>query len=427
MKVLTIPILLFFLLTAIHAQQHDLNFYLEQAKINSPLIKKNNNGNKIVELDLKQIRSILSKPEINVESSVLLAPIVTHDNNSNRFEFVSDGAGDYTGYDLAFTDGGQYQAGISVKQPLLTGSAFRTYSNKADISQQINDNNIELTCHELEQLVGYQYILCLKAKAQTENSQLLLDQVDEQLTIMQRLVENAIYKQTDFMILQIEQRDFEADYKSFQAEYINNLYDLNLICGINDIALIDIQQINFKLKPDTIVHSKFLMAYKLDSLNMLAEQSIYMQKYKPQLYLFANTGLNAVYMPAFNRFGFSAGITFSWNIFDGHQRGVQQQKTNINLNTLVFEKQNFITQTDIQRRKILNQIQALEQRENIINEQINQYDILLNAYLTQLSQGEISVMDLKNLLKDFARKKQELVLVEMERQTLINSYNYWYY
>jgi len=67
------------------AQQRDLNYYLEQAKNNSPLINKNKNDNKIAELDLKQIRSILYKPEINLESSVLLAPIVSHDNNSSRF------------------------------------------------------------------------------------------------------------------------------------------------------------------------------------------------------------------------------------------------------------------------------------------------------------------------------------------------------
>jgi hypothetical protein len=138
-------------------QQRDLNYYLEKAKTNSPLINKNKNENKIVSLDLQQINSILSKPEINLVSGVLFAPIISHDNNVNHFEFVSDGATNYTGYDLAVTEGGQYQALVSVKQPLLAGSKYNSYSNKAGISGQINDNNIALTIHELEQVVRYAF------------------------------------------------------------------------------------------------------------------------------------------------------------------------------------------------------------------------------------------------------------------------------
>ena len=144
-------ILLLVIYSSLNAQYRDLNFYIEHAKINSPLINKSNNDNKIVTLDLQQIRSILSKPEINLVSGILFAPIVSHDNNSNRFQWVSNGASKYNGFDMALTDGGQYQAVVSVKQPLLSGSKYQSYTNKAGISSQINNNNIELTIHELEQ------------------------------------------------------------------------------------------------------------------------------------------------------------------------------------------------------------------------------------------------------------------------------------
>ena len=413
--------------SVLFAQTRDLNFYLDQAINNSPLIHKNTNENEIVSLDMKQVKSILSKPVISIEGNILFAPIVSHDNNSNHFEWVSDGATDYNGYDMASTDGGQYQAGISITQPLFNGSVFRTYSNKAGISQEINENNIALTVHELEQLVGYQYILCLKAKTQAQNSLLLLNQINEQTVIMQKLVENAIYKQTDLMLLQIEQGNYDAEYKTSQADYRNNLYDLNLICGINDTALVDIEVINFEINPYPLTQSKFLKAYKLDSLNLMADQYIYQQKYKPQLSWFANAGLNAVYIPDYNRLGFSTGLIFSWTIFDGHQREIEQQKTRVNLNTLEFEKQNFITQTDLQKQKIKNQIQSLEKRVAIVKEQINQYERLISAYQEELLLGEISVMDLRLLLNDMSVKKQELLMLEMERLTLINSYNYWNY
>jgi len=426
-KTRLLSLLLLSVFYGLSAQQRDLSFYLDQAKINSPLINKNKNESKIVTLDLKQINSILSKPEVNLISSVMFAPIISHDNNSSHFELVSNGATDYTGYDLALTDGGQYQAVVSVKQPLFTGSRYKTYVNKASISGQINDNNIALTVHELEQIVGYQYILCIKSKMQIDNELSLLKELNEQVKRLQKLVENAVYKQTDLMLLQIEIQNYEAEYKMFQGEYMTNIYDLNLICGIRDTSMVDLRETDFVLKPDIIRNSNFLTAYKLDSLNIIADQSIYDLKYKPQLDLFADAGLFAAYLPYPGRLGFSTGISLSWNIFDGHQRNIQREKSAINLQTIDFEKKNFLTHNDISKNKILNQIESIDQRLLLFEQQADQYDKLYNAYSRELSLGEASVMDFKNLLKDIATKKQETLWLTSERQLLINSYNYLTY
>jgi len=425
----TYTILILFLLagSALNAQQRDLNFYLEQARKNSPLINKNINENQIVKLDLKQISSVLSKPEINLVSGITLAPIISHDNNTNRFELVSEGATDYTGHDLAITDGGQFQALVSVKQPLLAGSKYKVYANKADISGQINNNNIALTIHELEQIVGYQYILCIKSRKQADNSLSLLKDLDEQMKIMNKLVENAIYKQIDLMILQIEVQNYNAEYMMFESEYLTNLYDLNLICGISDTSKVDLQDINFTVKPENTGRSNFLTSYKLDSLNIIANQAVNELKYKPQLDLFADAGLNAAYLPYPERLGFSTGIAFSLNIFDGHQRNIQREKSAINQQTLEFEKKTFLTQNDISKNKIMNQIKAVDQRIILNEQQADQYNNLYEAYSKELSRGEISIMDFKNLLKDIAAKKQEILQFKMEKQLLINSYNYLNY
>lgn len=428
MKNYILPVLMLFLTGMMNAQERDLSYYLEKAKVNSPLIQKNQNENKIVVLDLKQVKSILSKPEINLEASVLFAPIVSHDNNSTRFEWASDGATNYTGYDLAITDGGQYSGMISLNQPLITGSTYQSFSYKADISRQINENSIALTIHEIERLVSYQYILCIKSEKQSEISLALVKELKTQLQIMQKLVDNAIYKQTDLMLLQIEYQNYEVEQKTFQADYKTNLYDLNLICGINDTNLVEnIREINFQLKPDTSAKSQFLTSYKLDSLDILAGQKIFELKYKPQVSLFANAGMNAVYVPAFNRFGFSTGLTFSWNIFDGHQRNTQREISALNIQSIEYDKNYFMLKSAINKNKILNQIKSLDQRIIFSEEQIDQYNTLQNIYFKELSQGEISVMDLKNLLKDIAAKKQENLLMKMEKQILINSYNYWNY
>ena len=414
MKRLLLPLIVLTSWVTIGAQSRDLNYYLNQAKLNSPLLQKNRNATQVLELDLKQTERILKSPEVNLESNILFAPIISHTDNTNRLDVVSGGADQYSGYDLGITNGGQYQAFVTVKQPLFTGSSYRSYTAKAAVSRQINQNESALTVHEIEQLVGYQYLLCLKSKAQIES-------------ILKKLVASAIYKQTDLLLLQIEYQNYESDAKSAQDEYRNNLYDLNLLCGVKDNAAMDIQDIDLSMKEESRADSQFLISYRLDSLGILADQSISELKYKPQLSLFANAGLNAVNIPSWNRLGFSTGLTFTWNIYDGGQRKLERQKSIFNLQTLQFEKNHFLTQNELNKAKIIHQLTALRERSELLSKQLERYDQLYEVYQKEFEQGLVSVMDFKNLLKDITAKKQESILLKMEKQVLVNSYNYWNY
>ena len=425
MKVIFLNILFLFFSTFCNAQTHDLNYYLEQAKVNSPLINKANNSNKLITLDLQRVKSILYKPVINVEGNLMFAPIISHDNNENKFQWVSEGADSYTGYDLAISDGGQYQAFVSVKQPLFLGKTYKTFSNQAEIQKEINSNNITLTVHELEQLVSRQYILCELSKQQSEISKSLLDELNDQVKIMEKLVEHAVYKQTGLMLMQIEHENFKIEYEKYVSEYKRNLSDLNLLCGISDTNTVKIEYIDLKIKPDTFTYSQFLNKYKLDSLNVLAQQNIFNRKYIPKVSLFANAGMVAVYLPSFNRFGFSTGVNFSWNIFDGHQKRIQSNKTMVELQTIEFEKQIFIKNHNTNKEKYLNLIKTIDKQMSIVKNQLKEYEKLIKLYNMELPQGQVSIMDVKNIIRDISAKKQESLQLKMQKQMLINSYNYW--
>jgi len=247
------------------------------------------------------------------------------------------------------------------------------------------------------------------------------------LIVMQKLVENAIYKQTDLLLLKIEKQNLELSNKSFEDDNKSNIYDLNILCGIKDTSEVEIQELDMHMKPEITSNSQFLTSYKLDSMGIVADQSLTELKYKPQLNLFANAGLNAVYLPTFNRLGISAGLTFSYNLYDGNQRKLEKDKLKVNIQTLQFDKNQFITQQGINKDKIKSQINSLNERTILIEDQLNQYDKLYTAYQNELKQGLISVMDFKNLLKDITAKKQDYLLLRMEKLLLVNSYNYWNY
>jgi len=420
-------ILFFFLTLTAGAQHHDADYYIKQAKANSPLINRTQNENKIAGLDLEQLKRSLSKPEINLEAGILFSPVISHDNGGNRLEVVSKDVINYNGYDMAMTDGGQYQSVVSLKQPLFTGSSVRTYENKTNVSRQINENVISLTEHELERVVVQQYIVCLKTKKSVDLSRELLTQAEDNLRLMKKLVENAVYSESDLMILRIENDNYRLGLETFLSDYKNNLADLNILCGIADTAFVDLPDINLQLNKTNTSTSSFLTAYFLDSLNILANQSVFELKYKPQLDFFANAGLNAVYLPAFNRLGVSTGLTFSWNIFDGWQRNIQMQKSEISKQSIDFEKRNFIRQQDGNLKNIDAQLKLIDNKILLITNQIIQYTQLIQVYNARLMAGEIPIMDYKNLLKDYAAKKHNLIVLGLEKQSLISYANFWNY
>jgi outer membrane protein TolC len=424
MKSIISYILLLFVLYS-NAQTKNLDYFIEQAKLNSSLINNSKAENKLILLDIKQLKSVLRKPQIDIEADMMFSPIISHDNG-NQFQFISDGSvTDYSGYDLAYTNGGQYQAFASIKQPLLTKSRFKAYSQKADISNKININNIKLTEHELKQLVSYQYIICLRKKKQKEITYNLLKSLEEQLNIMQKLVENAIYQQTDLTLLKIEVKNYQIDVNKYTAEFKNSIADLQIVCGMNDTNITDIENMNFKLNYKIIDKSDFLVKFTLDSLNVIAKQTLFNQKYKPQINLFADVGINSIYIPSFNRFGMSGGLSFTINIFDGGQKRIQKDKALVELSAIEFDKQGFINLYSVNRAKYLNQISSIKQRVEVVNEQIEQYNNLIKQYKIKLSQGQVSIMDIKLIIRDIALKNQELVDLQTEEQILINDYNYW--
>ncbi len=410
-------------------QHHSLDFYLEQAKTNSTFIHRNQNEKQLVQLDMEQIRKIYSKPEVTVDANVLFAPIISRDNNPAQFKLVArDGdINTYTGYDLAATDGGQYQGIVSVNQSLFNGKKIETYNDRAEIQRQILDNNIQLTEHELENTVRHQYMLCLKSKRQAENNLDLKREVDGEIRIMKELVRNAVYKQSDLKLLEISRQNYEQAYETSRAEYRDDIYNLNLLCGVNEGADVEIEPVEFSLNGEVVTNSLFLSSFYFDSLAIIADRRISELKYKPRVNLFANAGLNAVYLPSFNRFGLSTGITFSLTLFDGHQRKTEIEKSQVNLENLQFNKRQTKIRNDIQKNFILDKLNSLEKRMSLADDQIEQYDQLLILYKSQITNGAISVMEYSYLLKEISEKKQERLLFEMEKQLIINAYNYWNY
>lgn len=427
-KIIRLNIILLIVTYCFHTvafSQNTLQYYIVKAEQNSPLLQKQYNNKKLIDLDLKQFNAIYKSPNINLSSNAIFSPIITKVGNSNKFEWVSSGSSDYIGYDLGASNGGQFQTLISIDQPLFTQTFFSAQKNKANISQKRNINSAQLTKSELKQLVTHQYILVVKSQKQKKNIQDTMQILEEQIQQMKSLVNEGIYKLIDLKLLEIELQNNQIEEEQLDGMYLENLSALNLLCGINDTTFYQMDDIKLDLNSSSVTHSLFTMQFRLDSLSVEAEHNLFNLQYLPKLSIFGDAGLNATYLPKLNRFGFSFGISLKWNLFDGHQKDIIKEKMHLQLLNIETDCKYFQSQNDIRKKYLLSQINNLDKQIHLIDSQISDYNDLLNLYQIEIKESLISVLELKTLIREITAKRQIKINTLMTKEIFINTYNYW--
>ncbi len=404
----------------------DLAYYIEKAKLNSPLIQDNKNQSEAAHLEADRLKAFYTKSQISLTAMYSFDPIVSRDNGRSKLDLNPDGnAQNYSGYDLAASNGGVYQGLLNLNQPVLNGVRYQTAAEQVLVGAQINQNNIQLAAHDLEKFITDQYILCLQDYRQSDYLENLVRIISEQKSMVSKLVENGIAKQSDLSLLTIEQKTQQTALNTFRATYRRDLMDLRVLCGISDTAFQVLPDIDLPLQED-IVKSRFTERYRLDSLNLVAAQKIFELKYKPTVSLFANTGLNAVYAPTIpNRMGIAAGINFTLNLTDGRQRGITQQRTAVLMRTTKLYKDFFYNQNSVRKNRILTELKSIGERTALTEDQLKEYQKLLELYKQELSRGQISVINYITTLKTMAITQRDFVILKTNRELLVNLYNYW--
>ncbi len=405
--------------------QTNLDYYISSAKANSPLINDNNNLSKASQLEAERLKAFYTKPQIGITASYLFSPIINLDNNQRKFEANSPGAGTYYGYDFAAANGGQYQALLNFTQPLFYSQKLKIVTQQVNLTSQISQNNAKISAHDIEKVVTDQYILCLQDSKQIEYAQSMINLLHEQKDLVRKLVESSIYKQSDLTLLNIESRNFQLQLSTFTSIYKRDLMDLNILCGINDTTYKTLQGIELNIST-VVSNSLFLEKYRLDSLNLVAARNNFELKYRPQLFAVANTGLNAVYAPTIPyRFGVNAGFTFTYSLYDGKQKNINSNKTDVLLKSVLFYEDNFSVQNNIRKTKALNEIQSASDRMIITEQQLKDYEILLNLYKKEILTGQLSIINYITTLKNMATIQRDNAILFSQKQLLINTYNYW--
>lgn len=405
--------------------QYNINYFVEQAIKNSPLIKESNNLSQVSMLEIDRLKAFYLEPQANFSGNYLFSPIISLDGANPSLKINPDAATKYLGYDLASSNGGVYQALFTINQPLFNKKKYEVAAKQTEIATSIYQNNAKISEHDLSKIIVDQYVLCYQNLQQIAYLKNSVDLLNVQQNIMKTLVDASIYKQSDLNLIYIEQQNFRTQLSIFEASYKRDLFDLKILAGIGDTTTVQLDKPEMLLKSD-IQTSMFSKKYELDSLNIFALQSVSELKYKPQIMAFANSGLNAVYAPTLPaRLGFSLGFSYNINLYDGHQKEINRSKNKILSESISNYKTNFETQNSLRKKKILNELASFRNREELTQKQITDYENLLNGYTKEILSGQLSVINYITILKSKAIVQRDFSLMLSQKQLLINTYNYW--
>lgn len=427
MKLKSIFFGLFLLTTTsvVHAQRA-LQDYLTAAQQNSPLIKDNQNLSKVNQLEVERLRAQFTKPVIGLNANYNFSPIIATDNNTT-IELNSKGSQKYYGYDLGLTNGGLYQGLVTVTQPLFYSERYKAYEEQANIYSQVNQNNIKLAVHDIEKYVIDQYILCLLDLQQSKYAEDMMNLLRQQKVIVQKLVAAALLKQSDQNLVNIEYGNFENLLMLNRANYRRNLMDLNILAGINDTSLVLLDTVYLTPRTDiSSFSSQYLQRFRLDSLNLTATQKVFETRYKPQVNVFANSGLNAANISTLpRRFGVGGGVSLIWNFYDGKQKDITRRKTNLLLQSVNSYRDNFLAINDVRKNKFLAELNSYNERGALLQQQLKEYQSVIDSYRRELLSGQQSVINMINTIRNMGIVQRDYSLLQTNQLLLINAYNYW--
>ncbi len=400
-------------ITAIHpdvnAQTKNLRYYIDCAVNSDPVIQENTNLLNTGIISKELIYSQYKKPHIFGTANYLFAPAF----------------GEYS-YDSSITNGGLYSALINLEMPLFTG--FSSSAKLEDINNDLTSysNTILITRHEIEKNVTAQYYKVFQGQQQIAAIDEILKILDYQKEIVKAMADRSIGKISDVTLLEIEYQSQIIAKSNLTQTLETDLMDLNLLAGINDTAIVVLEDPGIKLTSDVENKSNFLLTYTLDSLKIITEKKLNESNYKPQVALFINGGLNAVsYNEIWKKVGISTGFNITFDIYNGGQRDLNNKLADIKKVNLSNNKTMFLEQNSQRKRYLLKEIEGLNKLLEPLEKQLENYRLLLDLYRDEFVAGEVSLLDYINILKSYITFKNEIINNKNQQATIINEFNYW--
>ena len=401
--------ILLFLSNTIIAQNRNLDYYLDQGLANSPLLKDYQNQVTANNIDSQRLKATF-RPQLTATSNNTVSPII------NGY-----------GYDAVLSNQQSFNEFVNVNQAFVGKSYLNTQYRGIRLLSDSVRNGQKLSEQELKRTIISQYITAYGDLQQLNFYSEVNNILRNQEIILNRLTQNNIYRQTDYLTFLVTMKQQELQMKQLQIQYRNDYATLNYLCGIFDTSsgMLAAPDITLQYLPDPS-SSAFFIRYKIDSFRFANDITAIKYSYRPKLSAFVNAGYSSTLLyQAYKNFGVGAGINLNVPIYDGHQRALQERKIHLLENTSLNYKDFFTRQYAQQTAMLRQQLAATEALISDINEQIKFSEGLINVNEKLLETGDAKILDFVVAINNFLTAKNLLTQNNISRMQVINQLNYW--
>ncbi|RBL88910.1 TolC family protein [Chitinophaga flava] len=409
MKKIRTTLLLLLILTQIQAQERNIQYFLEQGMVNSPLLKDYQNQLLSAAIDSMRLRASYG--------------FLVNGNSINTYAPVIHGYG----YDNAISNGAQVSALVSASRLFVGKRNIENQFRAISLQNETTRNTAAITSQDLKKNITAQYITAYGDWAQYLFNQDVLKLLQEESSLLIQLTRAGTYKQTDYLTFLVTLQQQELLVKQLQAQYQNNYALLNYLCGLTDTAFHELP--DPVLQPENIPgpeYTIFFRKFQLDSLQLKNSDAQIDYNYHPRISLFADGGYNSsLAVDPYKNIGVSAGVSLTVPIYDGKQRKMQHDKITLSEHTRRGYQDFFMQQYRQLIQQLTQQLQAAQQLIDQASARIKYAEGLIQANRKLLMSGDVRIADYIIAINNYLNAKNIITLNTINKYQLINQLNYW--
>jgi outer membrane protein TolC len=390
-------------------QARNLNFFIQQARTNSPVLKTYQNQIFSNHLD-SQILNASLKTGVNFISNDYYAPIIKG-----------------WGYDEAITNIAQLQGLVQATKNFLSkGHLAAQYRSIALQSQALRDS-LSLSLKDITKNIVDQYITAYGDMLTMNYSKELFDILKQEEEVLKKLAQSSVIKQTEFLAFDITMQQQELTYLQAQIQYNADYLTLNYLAGVNDTTITQLEEPKLADSlPHDFYSSVFYQRYKTDSLRIENERRLIDYSYRPAADAFADVGYNSsLQTTPYKNLGYSFGINLKVPIYDAHQKKFKYQKLDIEERNRQINKDFFINQYKQQITQLNYQLEATDLLFQKINKQVAYTKTLITAYEKLLQTGDVKVTEFVTAIANYVNAQNTYRQNFVSRLKIMSQLNYW--
>ena len=407
---LIFSILFFFLITTVAlSQTNKLDYYLDQAMQNSPLLKDYQNQQDLNRLDSLRILATY-KPQVTGNSFNFYAPVAKG-----------------IGYDQIITNGGNFSALVGVNKTIVNKKNIGAQFENLHLQNQSVANTAKISEQDLKKAITAQYITTYGDIQQLNFNKEVQTLLAKEETILKKLTEKNVYKQVDYLSFLVTQQQLELLIKQLAIQFQNDYAMLNYLCGIINTTTVILEPPEIRLyQQPGITNSVFFKQFEIDSLKLSNSRTLIDVSYKPKFNLFADAGyLSSLALNPYKNFGTSFGISAQVPIYDGKQKKLQYSKIAIAEKNRLNYKSFFGSQYNQQISQLTQQLNSTDELIRDINNQLKYSQSLIEVNEKLLEAGEVKIADYILALGNYLNAKNLITQNMVNRLQIINQINYW--